>query len=455
MQFGITEAHAVLLGPLDTATGSFLTLLDGTRGMPLLRQQARSLGLPEGKADAVVARLVAAGLVDDPLAREDGAAALQDDPRARERLRGDLAALTVLHPQPAAGLRLLGARRAARVQVRGAGRVGAAVAALLSASGVGRVEVMDGGRVEPWDVLPAGIAATEIGERREAAGRRLVRECAPTHRPPPRTGRHTAGRHAAPPTGPASAPTADGAEQWAAQPGSPYAPAAPAGSGDFGEPAGPAGSVGPAGPGDPIGPAGSGPAGPGGSSALAAPADGWPDPHTALPGAPPIDELHLVVIAPRDGLAAYAPQPDAAELLISSGIPHLYAGVLEGTGVVGPLVVPGVTCCAACMALWRAEREPGWPRLLAQWQSGRRAPAPPCDAALATTVAGLTVARALAYLDGGALPAVGARWELTLPGLAWDVRSIEPHPNCACGTMTAPVTGYSSRSARPQATMSG
>src|SRR5690242_9708264 len=50
VQFGVARAHAVVLGPVDTATGSFLELLDGTRGLPLLRQEARALGLPEGRA---------------------------------------------------------------------------------------------------------------------------------------------------------------------------------------------------------------------------------------------------------------------------------------------------------------------------------------------------------------------------------------------------------------------
>ncbi|MCC3779931.1 ThiF family adenylyltransferase, partial [Streptomyces sp. UNOB3_S3] len=44
VQFGVAPAHAVLLGPVDTATGSFLGLLDGTRGMPLLREEARGMG---------------------------------------------------------------------------------------------------------------------------------------------------------------------------------------------------------------------------------------------------------------------------------------------------------------------------------------------------------------------------------------------------------------------------
>ncbi|MZE53714.1 ThiF family adenylyltransferase, partial [Streptomyces sp. SID5770] len=67
---------------------------------------------------------------------------------------------------------VLAARRALRVQVRGAGRVGATVAALLAAAGVGRVEVLDSGRVEPWETAPGGLPPEAVGERRATAARR-------------------------------------------------------------------------------------------------------------------------------------------------------------------------------------------------------------------------------------------------------------------------------------------
>ncbi|NED78305.1 ThiF family adenylyltransferase, partial [Streptomyces sp. SID9944] len=63
----------------------------------------------------------------------------------------------------------LAARRDLRVQVRGAGRVGAVLAALLSGAGIGEVDVLDGGRVEPWDVAPGGLPAEAVGERRAEA----------------------------------------------------------------------------------------------------------------------------------------------------------------------------------------------------------------------------------------------------------------------------------------------
>ncbi|MFI6641401.1 TOMM precursor leader peptide-binding protein [Streptomyces sp. NPDC050504] len=341
VQFGSTRAHAVTVGPVDTATASFLGLLDGTRGIPLLREEARAMGLPDGHADAVVARLTAAGLVDDPTAGGPGADALRRRAGAVDRLRPDLAALSVVRPEPGDGARLLAARRALRVQVRGAGRVGATLAAVLSAAGVGRVEVLDGGVAEPWDVAPGGLPPAAVGRRRDAAAQRVVRLAAPARAP-------------------RSAEFAGGA------------------------------------------------------------ADGGPP-------------LSLIVVAPRDGFEAHAPDPGWAEEWVSAGIPHLYAGVVEGTGLVGPLVLPGGTGCAGCLALTRAGADPAWPRLVAQWKSGRRNPVPACDLGLAVAVAGMAAAHALSFLDGELPASTGTRWEASLPILDWRAEQVGPHPECSCG----------------------
>ncbi|MFE7352936.1 ThiF family adenylyltransferase [Streptomyces sp. NPDC057543] len=341
VQFGVTAAHAVKLGPMDIATGCFLELLDGTRGLPLLREEARALDLSDHQVDTLIGRLLDAGLIDDVRAAGPETDALRNRPDAMERHRPDLASLSVVHPEPGGGMRRLAARRAMRVQVRGAGRVGATIAAVLSGSGVGRVEVLDGGCTEPWDVSPGGLPPAAVGERRATAARQLVR-------------RSAAG----------SAPrTAETAEASAG-----------------GEPG-----------------------------------------------------LSLIVVAPRDGLAVYAPDPRPAEPWIASGTPHLYAGVMEATGVVGPLVLPGGTACAGCLALKRAERDKGWSRMLSQWQSGRRTAVQACDLALATAVAGLAAAHALSFLDGELPTSTGARWETALPLLDWRSERIGAHPGCSCG----------------------
>ncbi|MFB6439100.1 ThiF family adenylyltransferase [Streptomyces sp. NPDC056411] len=348
VRFGVAPAHARVVGPVDTATGSFLALIDGTRTLEQLVAEAALLDLPPGHARGVVDRLAAAGLLEGVAGGGAAAGTVRADRAAFERLRPDLASLSVQHREPSGALGRMGARRAVRAKVKGAGRVGAAVAALLSAAGIGRVDVVDGGTVAPGDVLPGGLAAGQVGEPRAAAAGRLVHRSSP----------------------------------WSGRP-RPRVPVSESGE----------------------------------------------------PG------LSLMVLAPRDGLAAYAPDPVLSEPLLTAGIPHLYAGVIEGTGVVGPLVLPGGSACAGCDELHRSDAEPDWPRLLAQWRSGRAAPpVPACDAALATAVAGLAAVQALAFLDGELPPSTGARMELALPCAAVRTVRIAPHPECACGAAASRCT---------------
>ncbi|MFF5363473.1 TOMM precursor leader peptide-binding protein [Streptomyces scabiei] len=351
VQFGLAPAHAMVLGPMDTATGSFLSLLDGTRGLPLLREEGRRMGLPDGHVDGLVDRLTRSGLLDDATGGGPAADELRGRREVMERLRPDSAALSLIAPEPGDSLKRLAARRSLRVQVRGAGRVGAALASLLAAAGVGEVDVRDVGRVEPWDVTPGGLPAESIGERRDMAARRAARHAAPD-RPPRR--RRGARQHARP--------------------------------------------------------------------AEDTPMDRLRD----EPG------FSLVVLAPRAGVDVHAPKPSAAEPLITSGTPHLYAGVVEGTGVVGPLVLPGETGCAGCLDQSRADRDETWPRLVAQWRSGRPHQLEACDVTLATTVAGLAAGHALAFLDGQLPSSAGARWEVSAPGFDWHPRPVWPHAACSC-----------------------
>ncbi|MCX4805608.1 ThiF family adenylyltransferase [Streptomyces sp. NPDC058682] len=343
VQFGVTPAHAVVFGPVDTATGTLIDRIDGTRGMELLRAEASGMGLPDGRADDVVRTLAGAGLLDDATAGGPRAQALRGHPQTVERLGPDLGSLSLVHREPGGDLRGIAARRAIRVRVRGSGRVGAVIAAVLAGAGVGRVEVLDGGLVEPADVAPGGLDPGSVGRPRAESAGRLVRESAPGRAP--RAG-----------------------EDAGAEPG-----------------------------------------------------------------------LALVVVAPRDGLHAWAPDPDTAADWIASGIPHLYAGVLEGTGLVGPLVLPGSTACAGCMERDRVDRDAAWPRMLVQWRSAhRRRAGAACDLGLSTAVAGLAAAHALAFLDGQLPASTAARWEAALPALHWESTPVAPHPDCPCGAGGSP-----------------
>ncbi|MDF2272847.1 TOMM precursor leader peptide-binding protein [Streptomyces coacervatus] len=362
VQFGMTPAHGMTLGPVDTATGSFLDLLNGTRGLPLLREEGRRMDLPDGHVDSLVERLARSGLLDDAKGGGPAADALRGKKEVLARLRPDLASLSLIATEPGEAIGRLAARRSLRVQVRGAGRVGSVLASLLAGAGIGEVDVRDVGRVEAGDVAPGGLPAESVGDRRDEAARQALRRSAPD-RPPRRGG------------------------------------AAPPPDGD--------------------------------------------------PG------FSLVILAPRDDVAVHAPAPSTAEPLIASGTPHLYAGVVEATGVVGPLVLPGETGCAGCLHEGRTDRDPAWPRLVAQWRSGTPRQVRPCDLTLATTVAGLAAAHALAFLDGRVPTSAGARWEVSLPALTWHARPIWAHPACPCGAAEKGKGEHTSEDEESHETMAG
>src|SRR5205814_362738 len=90
VRFGVAPAHAKEVGPVDTATGCFLDMIDGTRSMRQLDAAARSLDLRPGRARGVVERLGAAGLLEAPAAGGPAAEAVRADGPALERLRPDL-----------------------------------------------------------------------------------------------------------------------------------------------------------------------------------------------------------------------------------------------------------------------------------------------------------------------------------------------------------------------------
>ncbi len=71
--------------------------------------------------------------------------------------------------------------------------------------------------------------------------------------------------------------------------------------------------------------------------------------------------VDLVVLA--DTLAA---DPRMVRELHSAGVPHLPVRVRDGAGVVGPLVIPGLSSCLCCADLHRTDRDPAWPALAAQ-----------------------------------------------------------------------------------------
>ncbi|MFF1873067.1 ThiF family adenylyltransferase [Kitasatospora herbaricolor] len=337
LQFGTVHRHAGVVEQADAPFCSFLGLLDGSRERPALLDAGERLGLGRDRTGDLLDSLEKAGLLDDAVA---GREALARYPQPHRDLLGpDLASLSLVHPEPGAGPAVLSARAAARVEVRGAGRVGSAIAAVLAAGGIGGVTVLDTGRVTPADCSPAGLPPTEAGRLRTSAARAAVDRA---------TGR-----------GPAGQPRRDRAG-----------------------------------------------------------------------GPPPA----LVVLAPRDGSGGFAGGAVAARRLMRAGVPHLYVGVVEHLGVVGPLVLPGASACGGCLALSRTDEDAAWPRLLAQLaEDGPGRPrTPACDSALATAVAGLAALHVQLHVDGARPPSVDGWCEISAAdGFARRLR-LPGHPDCGC-----------------------
>ncbi|KAA1250117.1 cyclodehydratase [Mycobacterium simiae] len=60
------------------------------------------------------------------------------------------------------------------------------------------------------------------------------------------------------------------------------------------------------------------------------------------------------------------PDPHLVRDMHNEGIPHLPVRVRDGTGLVGPLVIPGVTSCLRCADLHRSDLDSAWPAIAAQ-----------------------------------------------------------------------------------------
>lgn len=247
------------------------------------------------------------------------------------RLAPELAALTALHGER--GVDTLAVRRRSTVAVQGAGRVPPQLAALLAASGVGRVVTVAHGPVRLAHAAPGGVTPADEGQDLRAASAAAVRRAAPDVDVTP------------------------------------------------------------------------------------LPPDGPPD-LVVLVGDGPVDD-------------------DRRRALHAAGTPHLAVTTGIEHGVVGPLVVPGLTSCLRCADLHRRDRDAQWSVLATQLALPRRY-GPSTDVVVATLTAGVAALQALAFVDGADPAAVDGTLELRLPDWRVRRRSWTPHPSCECGL--APMT---------------
>jgi ThiF family len=325
----LRDDGALQVGGVDTGDGvlvspggwvePLLRGLDGRRAQRAVLGDARREGLDPAAVTAVLDGLRGAGLLVDL----DPADLLASGTGPASTAR-TAAELPTGSGSGADGWR---ARRRATVVVEGATRVGVPLAALLAASGIGRIAVRDAGPARAGDAVVGGLTADDEGRPRSLAAADAVRR---------------------------ADPLAD---------------------------------LRPVAPGDPV---------------------------------------DLVVLA-----RPWAASDPLVAALHRDGVPHLVATVRGGTGVVGPLVVPGATGCLRCGDLHRRDADPRWPRLAAQLTGSE----PPASGATVTCLLTAVVGavQALAFVEGGSAPAaLDATLEMRPPALLPTRRAWPPHPSCAC-----------------------
>lgn len=138
MQIGIDPRRAVALtGMADVAW--VIRLLDGSRERADVIRAAADGGVPAQAAERLLVLLAAAGVIDD-----FPAATLRVLPQpTRAQLAPELATASLAHGDGDGGARTLARRIAAHITIHGHERVGAAIAPLLTRSGIGHVELAD------------------------------------------------------------------------------------------------------------------------------------------------------------------------------------------------------------------------------------------------------------------------------------------------------------------------
>lgn len=177
LQLGVEPPHALVLYGAGAAHARVLRSLDGSRDRLALHRLAAGSDLTVAELDHLLELLVA----HDLLVSATGGARLETAADDLARMSPDLTALALRHAHSPEGGRerartVLARRAASWVEVYGAGRVGAGVAAVVAAAGVGRVSVVDERRCEHADTAPLAPSRALVGSTREVAARAGVAE---------------------------------------------------------------------------------------------------------------------------------------------------------------------------------------------------------------------------------------------------------------------------------------
>lgn len=147
--------------------------------------------------------------------------------------------------------------------------------------------------------------------------------------------------------------------------------------------------------------------------------------------------VDLVVLTDTLGI-----EPRLLRDLHAARVPHLPVRVRDGTGLVGPLVIPGVTSCLSCADLHRTDRDAAWPVLATQLRGvAGCADRPTVLATAALALAQVQRIIAGVRANGGALPSTwNTTWEVDLASPAILARRWPPHPLCPCWDSRLPLS---------------
>lgn len=166
------DARAAVLSGIDEPTRAALALLDGTRDSEQVVAAAAAVGCPPDRTSTLLGLLNEGGLLEDAGASRSALASL--DRADRERLGADLGSLALVRRD--GGLPAVEHRRTASVLVLGGGRVGAPLAGMLAAAGLGAVRVVDDEPARPQDCNVGGLQLEDAGRRRGEAAHERLRE---------------------------------------------------------------------------------------------------------------------------------------------------------------------------------------------------------------------------------------------------------------------------------------
>ncbi|WP_099251068.1 TOMM precursor leader peptide-binding protein [Mycobacterium sp. shizuoka-1] len=128
--------------------------------------------------------------------------------------------------------------------------------------------------------------------------------------------------------------------------------------------------------------------------------------------------------------------PRLVRELHTAGVPHLPVRVRDGAGLVGPLVIPGVTSCLSCADLHRTDRDRAWPAVAAQLRDvigNADRPTVLATAAIALGQLQRIITAVRGQEAAGAPPAtLNTTLQVDVTSNTISARRWSRHPNCQC-----------------------